>query len=87
MECTEKDRDLQRLSFELVKLEEKFTAAQAEANRLLDLKAKRAEEIYQTEMQRLHFGRSIRSMNKAWNGITTATQELRVKLAEAKDEP
>ena len=85
-ECTEKDRDLERLSFELAKLEEKMTAAQAEANHLFDLKAKRAEEIYRTEMQRLHFGQSIRSMNKAWGGITKATQELRAKLAEANDE-
>ena len=86
LECTEKDRDLERLSFDLAKLEEQFTTAQAASTRLFDLKAKRAEEIYRTEMQRLHFGQSIRSMNKAWNGITTATQEPRTKLAEAKDE-
>ena len=79
-DCTEKDRDLERLSFEIAKLEEKMTQAQAEASRLNDLKAKRAEAIYQVEMQRIHFGRSIRSMNRAWKGITTATQELREKL-------
>jgi hypothetical protein len=82
-DCTEKDRDIERLSFEVAKLEEKMTQAQAEASRLNDLKAKRAEAIYQVEMQRIHFGRSIRSMNRAWKGITTATQELREKLAEA----
>ena len=76
-DCTEKDRDLENLSFEIAKLEEKMTAAQAEVSRLNDLKAKRAEAIYQVEMQRIHFGRTIRSMSRAWQGITTATQELR----------
>lgn len=85
-DCTEKDRDIERLSFEIAKLEEKMTQAQAEASRLNDLKAKRAEAIYNVEMQRIHFGRSIRSMNRAWKGITTATQELREKLAEAGDD-
>ncbi len=84
-ECTEKDRDLEHLSFELTKLEEKLTTSQAEAARLFDLKAKRAEEIYRVEMQRIHFGQSIRSMNRAWGGITKATQDLREKLA-ATDE-
>jgi predicted RNase H-like nuclease (RuvC/YqgF family) len=78
-DCTEKDRDLERLSFEVAKLEEKMTQAQAEVSRLNDLKAKRAEAIYQVEMQRIHFGRTIRSMSRAWKGITTATQELREK--------
>ena len=86
LECTEKDRDIERLSFDLAKLEEQFTTAQAASTRLFDLKAKRAEEIYRVEMQRLHFGQSIRSMNKAWNGITTATQELREKLAEPNEQ-
>ncbi|MEP7340153.1 MAG: hypothetical protein ABI977_20640 [Acidobacteriota bacterium] len=84
-DCTEKDRDLERLSFEVAKLEEKMTQAQAEANRLNDLKAKRAETIYQVETQRIHFGRTIRSMNRAWQGITTATQELRQKLEETNN--
>jgi conjugal transfer/entry exclusion protein len=86
LECTEKDRDIERLSFDLAKLEEQFTVAQADSARLFDLKAKRAEEIYRVEMQRLHFGQSIRSMNKAWGGITTATQELREKLAEPNEQ-
>jgi hypothetical protein len=85
-DCTEKDRDIEHLSFEIAKLEEKMTQAQAEANRLFDLKAKRAEAIYQVEMQRMHFGRTIRSMNRAWKGITTATQELRDKMEQAKDD-
>jgi hypothetical protein len=84
-DCTEKDRDLERLSFEVAKLEEKATKAQAEAARLLDLKAKRAEAIYQVETQRIHFGRTIRSMNRAWKGITTATQELRDNLEKANN--
>jgi archaellum component FlaC len=84
-DCTEKDRDLERLSFEVAKLEEKMTQAQAEVSRLNDLKAKRAEAIYQVEMQRIHFGRTIRSMSRAWKGITTATQELREKLEQAND--
>ncbi len=84
-DCTEKDRDMERLSFEVAKLEEKLTQAQAEAARLNDLKAKRAEAIYQVEMQRIHFGRTIRSMNGAWEGITIATQELREKLEQAND--
>jgi hypothetical protein len=74
-DCTEKDRDMERLSFEVAKLEEKLTASQAEVSRLFDLKAKRAEAIYQTEMQRTHFGRTIRSMNRSWKGITSATRE------------
>ena len=81
-ECTEKDRDIEHLSFEIAKLEEKATEAQAETTRLFDLKAKRAEAIYQVEMQRIHFGRTIRSMNSAWRGISTATQELREKLEQ-----
>jgi archaellum component FlaC len=85
-DCTEKDRDLARLSFELAKLEQQAAQAQTEAQRLNDLKAKRAEAIYQTEMQRRHFGRTIRSLNQAWTGITTATQELREQL-EHPDEP
>jgi chromosome segregation ATPase len=84
-DCTEKDRDLERLSFEIAKLEEKMTQAQAEVSRLNDLKAKRAEAIYQVEMQRIHFGRTIRSMNRAWKGMTAATQELREKLEQASD--
>src|SRR5262249_7536530 len=84
-ECTEKDRDIEHLSFEIAKLEEKAAQAQAETARLFDLKAKRAEAIYQVEMQRIHFGRTIRSMNSAWKGITTATQELRENLEQAGD--
>jgi hypothetical protein len=84
-DCTEKDRDLERLSFEIAKLEEKGAQAQAEASRLNDLKAKRAEAIYQVEMQRIHFGRTIRSMSRAWKGITTATQELRENLEQIID--
>jgi hypothetical protein len=52
---------------------------------LNDLKAKRAEAIYQVEMQRIHFGRTICSMSRAWKGITTATQELREKLEQANE--
>lgn len=84
-DCTEKDRDIEHLSFEVAKLEEKTAQAQAETSRLNDLKAKRAEAIYQVETQRIHFGRSIRSMNRAWQGITTATQEPRQKLEETKN--
>jgi hypothetical protein len=85
-DCTEKDRDLERLSFEIAKLEEKSAQAQVEASRLNDLKAKRAEAIYQVEMQRIHFGRTIRSMSRAWKGITTATQELRENLEQTIDD-
>lgn len=85
-DCTEKDRDLEHLSFEISKVEEKLAQAEAESTRLFDLKAKRAEEIYQVEMQRMHFGRTIISMNSAWKGITTATQDLRDKLEQVKDD-
>ena len=85
-DCTEKDRDLEHLSLEIAKIDEKLTQAQAEAGRLFDLKAKRAEAIYQIEMQRTHFGRTIRSINHAWKGITTATRELRDKLEQAKND-
>ncbi len=46
-DCTEKDRDIERLSFEIAKLEEKTAQAQAETARIFDQKAKRAEAIYQ----------------------------------------
>jgi hypothetical protein len=79
-DCTDKDRDMEQLSFEIAKLEEKAAKAQAEVSRLFDLKAKRVEEIYKIEEERTHFGRNIRNMNKAWRGITDATIRLREGL-------
>jgi chromosome segregation ATPase len=79
-DCTDKDRDMEQLSFEIAKLEEKAAKAQAEVSRLFDLKAKRVEEIYKIEEERTHFGRNIRNMNKAWRGITDATIRLRGSL-------
>lgn len=79
-DCTDKDRDMEQLSFEIAKLEEKAAKAQAEVSRLFDLKAKRVEEIYKIEEERIHFGRNIRNMNKAWRGITDATIRLRESL-------
>jgi chromosome segregation ATPase len=79
-DCTDKDRDMEQLSFEIAKLEEKAAKAQAEVSRLFDLKAKRVEEIYKIEEERTHFGRNIRNMNKAWRGITDATIRLRESL-------
>jgi len=79
-DCTDKDRDMEQLSFEIAKLEEKAAKAQAEVSRLFDLKAKRVEEIYKIEEERTHFGRNVRNMNKAWRGITDATIRLREGL-------
>jgi hypothetical protein len=79
-DCTDKDRDMEQLSFEIAKLEEKSAKAEAEVSRLFDLKAKRVEEIYKIEEERTHFGRNIRNMNKAWRGITDATIRLRENL-------
>jgi hypothetical protein len=79
-DCTDKDRDMEQLSFEIAKLEEKAAKAQAEVSRLFDLKVKRVEEIYKIEEERTHFGRNIRNMNKAWRGITDATIRLREGL-------
>jgi DNA repair exonuclease SbcCD ATPase subunit len=79
-DCTDKDRDLEQLSFEIAKLEEKATKAQAEVSRFFDLKAKRVEEIYQVEEERTRFGRTIITMNKAWRGIADATIKLREDL-------
>lgn len=79
-DCTDKDRDLEQLSFEIAKLEEKATKAQAEVSRLFDLKAKRVEEIYKVEEERARFGRTIITMNKAWRGIADATIKLRENL-------
>lgn len=79
-DCTDKDRDMEQLSFEIAKLEEKSAKAEAEVSRLFDLKAKRVEEIYKIEEERTHFGRNIRSMNKAWRGITDATIRLRENM-------
>ncbi len=83
-ECTDKDRALEQLSFELTKLEEKAARSEAEVSRLFDAKAKRAEEIYKIEEERLHFGRNIYHMNQAWRGITDATIRLRENLANAQ---
>jgi hypothetical protein len=79
-DCTDKDRDLEQLSFEIAKLEEKAAKAEAEVSRLFDLKAKRAEEIYKIEEERTRFGRTIITMNKAWRGIADATIKLREGL-------
>ena len=72
-DCTDKDRDLEQLSFELAKLEEKAAGAEAEVSRLFDAKVKRTGEIYKIEEERIHFGRTIHHMNEAWRGITEAT--------------
>jgi len=79
-DCTDKDRDMEQLSFEIAKLEEKATKAESEVSRLFDLKAKRAEEIYKVEEERTRFGRTIITMNKAWRGIAGATIRLRESL-------
>jgi len=79
-DCTDKDRDMERLSFEIAKLEEKAANAESEISRLFDLKAKRVEEIYKVEEERTRFGRTIITMNKAWRGVTDATIKLRESL-------
>ncbi|MCG3144647.1 MAG: hypothetical protein HONDAALG_02098 [Gammaproteobacteria bacterium] len=79
-DCTDKDRDMERLSFEIAKMEEKAARSEAEVSRLFDHKAKRAEEIYRIEEERTRFGRTIITMNKAWRGITDATVKLRENL-------
>ena len=86
-ECTDKDRDLEHLSFEIAKLEEKAARAEADVSRLFDAKAKRVEEIYKVEEERTHFGRNVRNMNQAWRGITEATVKLRERLQDAKTQP
>jgi hypothetical protein len=83
-DCTDKDRDMEQLSFELAKLEEKAARTEAEVSRLFDAKVKRAEAIYQMEEERLHFGRNIYQMNRAWRGIADATLKLRENLANAQ---
>src|SRR5262249_28477823 len=79
-DCTDKDRDMERLSFEIAKLEEKAAKAESEVSRLFDLKAKRVEEIYKVEEERTRFGRTVITMNKAWRGVTDATIKLRESL-------
>lgn len=83
-ECTDKDRAMEQLSFELTKLEEKAARTEAEVSRLFDAKAKRAEEIYKIEEERLHFGRNIYHMNQAWRGIAEASLKLRENLTNGK---
>ena len=83
-DCTDKDRTMEQLSFELTKLEEKAARGEAEVSRLFDAKAKRTEEIYKMEEERLHFGRNIYHMNQAWRGIAEATLRLRENLANAQ---
>jgi hypothetical protein len=79
-DCTDKDRDMEWLSFEIAKLEEKAAKAESEISRLFDLKAKRVEEIYKVEEERTRFGRTVTTMNKAWRGVTDATIKLRESL-------
>jgi hypothetical protein len=79
-DCTDKDRDMERLSFEIAKLEEKAARAESEVSHLFDLKARRVEEIYKIEEERTRFGRTIITMNKAWRGVTDATIRLRESL-------
>lgn len=83
-DCTDKDRDLEQLSFEIAKLEEKATKTQGEVSRLFDLKAKRVEEIYKVEEERTRFGHTIITMNKAWRGIADATIKLREGLGNGQ---
>lgn len=83
-DCTDKDRDMERLSFELAKLKEKAAKAESEVSRLFDLKAKRVEEIYKVEEERTRFGRTVITMNKAWRGVTGATIKLRESLQNGK---
>jgi hypothetical protein len=83
-DCTDKDRDLEQLSFEIAKLEEKATKTEGEVSRLFDLKAKRVEEIYKVEEERTRFGRTIITMNKAWRGIADATIKLREGLGNGQ---
>jgi len=83
-DCTDKDRDMERLSFELAKLEEKAAKVESEVSRLFDLKTKRVEEIYKVEEERTRFGRTVITMNKAWRGVTNATIRLRESLQNGK---
>jgi hypothetical protein len=83
-DCTDKDRDMEQLSFEIAKLEEQAAKSEGEVSRLFDLKAKRVEEIYKTEEERTRFGRTIITMNKAWRGIADATIKLRESLQDGK---
>jgi conjugal transfer/entry exclusion protein len=83
-DCTDKDRDMEQLSFEIAKLEEQAAKSEGEVSRLFDLKAKRVEEIYKTEEERTRFGRTIITMNKAWRGISDATIKLRESLQDGK---
>lgn len=83
-DCTDKDRDMEQLSFEIAKLEEQAAKSEGEVSRLFDLKAKRVEEIYKTEEERTRFGRTIITMNKAWRGIADATIKLRENLQDGK---
>ena len=83
-DCTEKDRDLERLSFEVGKLEERAARAEADLGRLRDAKAKRVEEIYRLEAERTRFGRSVRAMSAAWRGMSEATNRLREGLSDGR---
>lgn len=83
-DCTDKDRDLEQLSFEIARLEEQSARAEAAISELFDRKAKRVAEIYKMEEERTHFGRTIITMNEAWRGITAATIRLREQLRYAQ---
>jgi uncharacterized protein YhaN len=77
-DCTDKDRDLEQLSFEIAKPEEKATKAQAEVSRLFDLKARRVEEIYKIEEERTRFGRTI-ILPSPWRLIAICLNAFRTR--------
>jgi hypothetical protein len=83
-DCTDKDRDMERLSLDIAQLEEKAAKAESDVSRLFDLKARRVAEIYKVEEERTRFGRTILTMNKAWRGITDATIKLREGLQNGR---
>lgn len=79
-DCTDKDRDIEKLSFDLQKMQAQHDELTKKATELFDAKVKRAEEIYAQEDQRRVFGKDIQTLSKGWGDITKAKQWARDQI-------
>ncbi|MBS1807500.1 MAG: hypothetical protein JST84_04845 [Acidobacteria bacterium] len=80
--CTDKDLQLEKLSFDLQKMQGEHEELIKQATKLFDEKVKRAEEIYAQEDQRRVFGKDIQTLNKGWNDITRAKSWAREQISK-----
>lgn len=79
-DCTDKDLELEKLSFDLQRMQHDHEELLKKATGLFDAKVKRAEEIYAQEDQRRGFGKDIQTLNKGWKDITKAKSWARDQI-------